>query len=340
MGSAASSSINLYTDANANARDAVPPSEQERRCASAVCRHLAELTGRQWQPGQWLDSGRDSERSPDVRLCEETDSIAMEITRLTAGKRFDEYDYAQSSLYRRLAPTGAGNFTLFPPPLLELPLDGKLMRSLKAPIRAASKSLAVREWGIVLVPREATVRYIHPRNDVPMFCLHAAGDHFDGFSNGIEGAFQLQDGGTPPHQFLTEKCRRSFHDALLRACLESKRNGQAPIEWREEWKIYRGEDAKDGRSGVVVSAFVSDWVESAAIESVDKALGHAKEKFEAKPWGSRAAVALDASEVRGHISPEAFAWAIEELETDQVGPIDVVFLVVGESIRHRRDFGG
>lgn len=316
------------------------PTEQERRCASAVCRHLTEQTGRKWQPGRWLDPGRDSERSPDVRLSDERDNIALEITRLTAGKRFDGYDSAQGSLYRRLAPAGAGTFTLFLPPPLGLPLGKKLKGSLKAAIEVAAMDLPVREWGIVLVPRRATVSYIHPRNDVPMFCLHEAGDHFDGFSNGVEGAFQLQDGGTPPHQFLTEECRRSFHDALLRACLESKRIGQAPIEWHEEWKIYRSEDAKDGWGGVVVSAMAFDWLESAAIESVDKALGHAKEKFQAKPWGNRAAVALDAGEVRGHISPETFVYAIEELDSDQVAPIDVVFLVVGDSVRHRKDFSG
>ena len=323
-----------------NARNAVLPTEQERRCALAVCRYLTEQTGRQWQPSQRLDSGRDSERSPDVWLRGEADNIAMEITQLTAGRRFDDHDYAQYSLYRRLAPAAAGNFTLFPPPLLGLPLDKKLERSLKAPIEAAAKDLAVREWGTVLVPRRATVSYIHPRNDIPMFCLHAANDHFDGFSNGIEGAFQLEDGGTPPHQFLTEERRQSFHDDLLRACRESKRSGQAPVEWHEECQLYRSSDAKDGRGGVVVSAFVADWVESAAIQSVDKALGHANEKFQAKPWGSCAAVALDAGEVRGHISPETFAWAIDELDADQGGPIDVVFLVVGDSVRHRRDFSG
>ncbi len=325
---------------NHDARSAVSPTDQERRCASAVCRHVTEQTDRRWQPDRWLDQGRDAERSPDVRLSDGTDDIALEITRLTAGRRFDDYDYAQYSLYRRLAPTRRANFTLLPPPLLHVPLEKKLARSLKVPIRAATKDLAVGEWGIVLVPRQATVKYVHPRNDIPMFCLHAAGDHFDGFSNGIEGAFQLRDGDTPPHQFLTEECRRSFHVDLLRACLESKRIGQAPIEWHEEWRIYRSEDAKDGEGGILVSAFVADWVESAAIESVDKALAHAKEKFQAKPWGSRAAVALDAGEARGHISPDAFAWAIDELDTDQAAPIDIVFLVVGDSVRHRRDFSG
>ena len=259
-----------------DARNVVSPTNQERRCSSAVCRHLTEQTNQRWQPDRWLDQGSDTERSPDVRLSDGTDEIALEITRLTAGRRFDEYDYAQYSLYRRLAPGGAGNFTLFPPPLLELPLDKKVEHSLKAPIKAATEHLGVRGWGTVLVPRKATVSYIHPRNDLPMFCLHAESDHFDGFSNEVEGAFQLQDGGTPPHQFLTEECRRSFHDALLRACLVSKRSGHAPIEWYEEWRIYRSEDARDGEGGVMVSAFAADWVESAAIESVDKALAHAK----------------------------------------------------------------
>ncbi len=316
------------------------PTEQERRCASAVCRHLTDQTGRQWQPARWLDRGRDSERSPDVLLSDGTNDIALEITRLTAGRRFDDHDNAQYSLYRRLAPAGAGNFTLFPPPLLGLPLDKKLEGFLKAPIEVATKDLPLGGWGTVLVPRRATVNYIHPRNDIPIFCQHAASDHFDGFSNGIEGTFQLQDEGIPPHQFLTEERRQTFYDDLLRACLESKRIGQAPIEWHEEWKIYRSEDAEDGRGGVVVSAFVSDWVESAAIQSVDKAIGHAKEKFQTKRWGSRAAVALDAGEVRGHISPEAFEWAIDELDTYHVEPIDVVFLVLGDSVRHRRDFSG
>lgn len=326
--------------AHTNARNAVSPTEQERRCAFAVCRHLTEQTGQEWRPALWLDQGRDAERSPDVRLSDGTDDIALEITRLTAGRRFHDHDNAQSSLYRRLAPAGAGKFTLFLPPTLGLPLGKKLERSLRGPIVVATRDLPVGEWGIVLVHREATVSYIHPRNDVPMFCMHAARDHFEGFSNGIEGAFQLQDQGTSPHQFLTQERRQAFHDDLLRACRASKRSGQAPIEWHEEWKVYRSEDAGDGRGGVMVSAFVSDWVESAAIQSVDKALDHAKEKFQAKPWGSRTAVALDAGDARGHISPETFAWAIDDLETDQVGPIDVLFLIVGDSVRHSRNFSG
>ncbi len=80
------------------------PSGQERRCASAICRHLSEQVNREWTPDTWLDFGRDAERSPDVLLSDGVNKIAMEITQLTAGQRFEDHDITEYSLHRKLAP--------------------------------------------------------------------------------------------------------------------------------------------------------------------------------------------------------------------------------------------
>lgn len=318
----------------------MPPSEQEQRCASAACRYLVDQATGKWQVAAWLDEGRDGERSPDVLLTDGANQIALEITQLTAGKRFDDYDNAQSSLHRRLAPDRVRNLTLIPPPTLEFPLDKALVRSLKAPIEAAAKDLPIGAWGSVLFPRRATVKYARRHFVNLVACLHAQSDHLKEPSRQVDGVYFLQDEGTPHHQFLTEERQQRFHEDLVRACRESKRASQAVIEWHEEWQLYRSEDSTDGRGGVLVTGAVFDFLEAAAIQSVDKAIGHAKEKFGTSTSSNSAAAAVDAGDQRGHIPLETFEWAINRLTAAEAAPIDVVFLVVGDEVRLCRHFAG
>ena len=148
------------------------PSEQEQRCASAVCRYLEKQTGQRWQLDKWLDQGRDAEPSPDVLLTGGDDAIALEITQLTAGKRFENHDNAQRSLHRKLAPDTVRNFELTPPAPLELPLDPKLIRLLKRSIADAVKDLPVGKFANVLIPQQATVKHLGTHAIDSTFCLH------------------------------------------------------------------------------------------------------------------------------------------------------------------------
>ena len=314
------------------------PSKEERRCASAVCRHLSEQTNREWTPDTWLDLGRDSVRSPDVLLSDGVSKIALEITQLTAGQRFESHDRAEYSLHRKLAPDRTRSLTLFPPPTLELPLDKKLVRSLKAPIKTAADTLRVGGWSSVLMPRRATIRYLGPHSFGYVFCHHGDDHHLEGLERRIEGIYCLEDGGSPHHQFISEQRLLEFREDLVRLCRESEQSGQATIKWREEWPIYRGQDSTDGNGGVFLSVVVAGFLEAAAIESVDKAIQHAKAKFQNGASGTRNAVALDANKQRGHLTIQTFELAIKRLAASDTAPLDVVFLVGGDEVQYRRDF--
>lgn len=83
----------------------------------------------------------------------------------------------------------------------------------------------------------------------------------------------------------------------------------------------------------VPAEMVADSLESAAIESVNKALRSAREKFEAKRWAARTAVALHAGEQQHQLSPASFETAIAGLKAASVEPLNLVFFVKGEHVR-------
>ena len=134
----------------------------------------------------------------------------------------------------------------------------------------------------------------------------------------------LDDDG-PPHQFLSHKSRLSFHRALKRASVESTRAGKAAVSWLEEWNLLRHEDAAGG--GVSVTAVVTDFLESAARESVTKSISAARKKFEAKQWAAHLAVALHADEQQREVPLSFYADAITDLKAADLQPLQSVFLV-------------
>ena len=315
-------------------------SKQESRCAATVCRHLSEQTNREWTPDTWLDLARDTECSLDVLLSDGVDKIALEITQLTAGRRFESHSNAKHSLYRKLAPDRTRTFTLSPPPTLELPLHKKLIRSLKDPIKTAADSLRLGGRSSVLIPRRATIKYLRPNSFGYIFCHHADDSHLCGVERWIDGIYRLEDGGSPHHRFVTEQRLLEFREDLVRVCHARKQTGQATINWREEWPIHRGRDSTEGKGGVFLTSVTAGFLEVAAIESVDKAIQHAKAKFQSWTSGIRKAAALDASNQRGHLSIQTFEWAIERPTVSDIAPLDAVFLVGDDEVQNRRDFGG
>ena len=105
------------------------------------------------------------------------------------------------------------------------------------------------------------------------------------------------------------------------------------MTWIEEWALQRDRDPEAGKGGVLIVAAVGDFVESAAIRSVEKALCAAKKKFRGREWSGRAAVALHTGRQQDKVSPALFAQAIASLESAHVAPLDLVFLVDGDEVR-------
>lgn len=304
----------------------MPPSEQEWRCVEAVCRYLRETSGDTWRIADWLDDRHVDEPSPDVLLTDGTRTLAVEVKQLTDGEAFDGYDRAQQSLYERLAPNATGVYTLIPPPLVTLPLSPTLVSQMKTRIATAAIRLQVGGSAKVSVPREATLRFVSQSDVGVVLCQHPQSDEVRAVSPEVAGVYFLEDDG-PPHQFLSDESRLSFCRAVMRASTESMRAGRATVSWFEEWDLLRHEDAVEGEGGVIVTAVVTDFLESAAMESVATAISAAKKKFKAKQWAARSAVALHAGEQQHQVSLTFYVDAITGLKAADVQPVQSVFLV-------------
>ena len=317
----------------------MPSSEQERQCVQAICHHLKRTLGVDWEVDRWLDDEYPDQRSPDVLLTDGSNNIAIEIKRLTDGDTFQEYEEAQQSLYKGLAPDRGRSFALVPPPSIRLPLTRALVRKLRARVAAAASGLDIGETATVSVPRQATVRYF-PRSDGGIIhCSHARSDEFLAVSREVSGAYFVEEDDGPDHQFLSEESRTQFRQILIKACLRSQQVGHAQMKWCEDWALQRGQDPIEGEGGVHVIAATADFLESAAIRSVEKAVCAAKKKFGAAEWAGRTAVALHAGEQQRELSPLLLEAAIDRLEASDVEPLDSVFFVSGTDVREF-DFTG
>ena len=311
----------------------MPATEQERRCLSAICEYLKQTSGRDWQVKHWLDDRHHNERNPDALLTDGTDDIAIEIKQLTDGDTFHTHHRSQESLFERLAPNPTRTYVLFPPPSLRLPLDHEWVKRIKSRIAIAVAELRVGDAVVLPIPRRATVRFCGQFDVGLVFCEHARSDEVSAVSPGVDGLFILEDGGEPDHQFLSEESRSEFRRALKQTCEDSILDGRAVIEWCEEWTLQRDRDSADGEAGVLVITAVADFLESAAIESVEKEIQAARKKFAARTWAERTAVALHAGEQQHELTPALFEAAIDRLEAADLHPLDSVFLVKGEQVR-------
>ena len=310
----------------------MPSREQELRCVEAVCCFLTRETGAAWQTVGWPDDLHQGEPSPDVLLTDGKDNLAVEIKRLTDGEEFDEYFGAQESLYTSLAPNGTGVYTLIPPALVRFPLDKKLVHNISKNIARAAVGLQVGHRMNLPIPRRAPVKFM-PRSDMGgVFCQHAHQGEVRAVSPGVTGLYLLEDDG-PSHQFLSDDRRLAFHREIRRACTASRKNGKATAAWSEEWELLRHGDEAEGQGGVEVMAFAADFLESAAIKSVAKAISAAREKFGTKKWAERSAVALHAGELWDQVPLALYADAIRELKAADVHPLDEIFLVRGSLVR-------
>ncbi len=311
----------------------MPSSRHERQCIQAICQHLQRTLGDGWEVDRWLDDEYPNQRSPDVLLTDGSNSIAIEIKRLTDGDTFHEYEEALQSLYQGLAPDRDRNFTLLPPPSIRLPLGRALVRKLRPRVAAAASGLDADETATVSVPRQATVRY-YPRSDGGFIhCSHARSDEFLAVSPEVSGAYFVEEDDGPDHQFLSDESRAQFRQILIRACARSQQRGHAQMQWCEDWELQRGQDSTEGKGGVHVVAATADFVESAAKRSVEKAVCSAKTKFGAVEWAGRTALALHAGEQQHKLSPSLLEAAIDRLRPSDLQPIDSVFFVDGTDVR-------
>ena len=87
-----------------------------------------------------------------------------------------------------------------------------------------------------------------------------------------------------------------------------------------------------------MAAIVFDFLESAAKESVNKAIGDAKRKFESRGWANHAVVALHAGEQQFELSLPTIKETISGMTAEEIRPIDLIFLVEDKHVI--ANFGG
>ena len=318
----------------------MPHTEQEQRCADAVCRHLANDSNHRWRVQSWLDESCDSGPSPDALLSDGSEQVALEIKQLTDGSPFHEYGVASYSLYKGLHPNqhNQRQLVLYPPLSIRIPLDQKLVKLLRRRIADANREIPVGASRIVKIPRRGTVEFIRPSDRGFIACRHVKREYLQAPSAMVEGIYFLRDTESFDHQFLTDECRTRFQLELVRACAMSRIIGEATIEWSEEWRLERLADVAEGQGGVSVIAFTAGFLESAAIESVNCAISKAKSKFQIGLNYSRIAVALHAKEQQSEVPLSCFESAIAALTATDVHPVDLLYLVCGNQVQVCRSF--
>jgi len=287
----------------------------------------------EWRVEDWLDEGHPNEPSPDVILTDGCESVAVEIKQLTDGDTFRPHRNSLRSLDNQLALDSPHNYVVIQQPFLVLPRDYQWIKKSKLRSAAAALELRVGESAIVPVRRRATVRFLDGFDRGLVVCQHQRSDEVIALSGEVDGCYLLQDAGEPEHQFLTEETHSAFKQRLRKACEASRRNGEATIEWSEEWELQRVSDSSEGVGRVSVIVPVADFEEAAAIESVKKEINSARRKFESKDWAKRNAVALHAGQQQSVIAPSLFESAIERMDAVEVKPLDSVFLVAGTRVR-------
>ena len=312
----------------------MPPTEQEQRCAEAICRYLTEQANRVWGVQRWLDEDDEEKRSADVLLSDGFEGLMVEITRMTDGPEFSTHDNSLESLYRRLAPDSVRSYCLFLPPPHILRLEPKQVSSLKRSIESAAKGLRIGGKTSVVVHWQGTVKFLRDADVGYVTCSHVDDSAVVSASPLVSGVYILEDETDYCHQFLSEERRSEFHQVLASACNESKQGSPEPVRWEEEWELQRFEDSAEGEGGVMVIAVVAEFLESAAIQSVYKALRHGKGKFCGNNGLTKAAVALHAGERQHILSLQQYEVAIGGLSAADVRPLDLVFLVNGDRV-HR-----
>ncbi|MCY3567902.1 MAG: hypothetical protein OXH38_04705 [Chloroflexi bacterium] len=309
------------------------PTEQERRCIDAVLSHLCRTTQTPWQVDDWPDDRHPNEPSPDALLTDGREDLALEIKQLTDGDTFHDHENSLRSLHRRLTLDTPRNYVVIEQPFLVLPRDFEWIG--RTGIRRAARALEidVGETAIVPVRRRSTVRFLDGSDLRLVVCQHQRSEEVTALSDRVDGCFLLEDAEQPEHQFLTERARLVFRRRLAQACWAARRDGEATIEWSEEWVLRRLRDSSEGMGKVSIVAPVAEFEEAAAIEGVRNAIHAARRKFDSRNWAQRSAVALHAGEQQSVVELSLFEAAIDRLNAADLQPLDLVFLVAGMRVR-------
>ena len=313
----------------------MPLSDQERRCAEAVRNYLTEKTGRTWRvQDEWNADLETATPSFDTLLSDGGESLLVEITRLTDGPEFSRHNESVQSLYQSLSPNQAARYGLYLPPPYVLRLDPPHVKQLKRGIKRAAVGLSFGDKVPVRVSRRGILKFMREAKPGYIACHHGDSWPLSEFSSETDGVYFLKDDSIYEHQLLTTDCRSEFQRRLARASPRSRETGQVRVEWQEEWELQRLQDSAEGDGGVIVTSFVADYEESAAIRSVRQALEHGKKKLQRASDGAKSAVALHAGEHQHTLSLRQYENAISRLSAGDVWPLDAVFLVGGDRV-HR-----
>lgn len=311
----------------------MPLSRQERRCIRLVCRHLEQTIGGTWRtkPGPsliWRVRGRQpTPPTPETVIYDRERTAAVEVKQLTGTLGWNSYLAAYVSLRRSLSPLSGGRYLLDLALGVTLPLDERLLKTLRKQIRAHAPTISLGETRALKFKRRGEVRCANSVGAGLVFCEH--NEHtVREVGPLVTGAYQLADGGWE-HQFVTSQGEADFQSKLAAACTRAAVEGAVSFEWEEEWGLTRLE----GPDGVIVPAVHgAEDVGAGVAAIVAQMITQARLKF-AERWADRHIVVLDMQDIIRWLGGKRMVTvALDELNASAFDGIDSVLLADGGRI--------
>ena len=130
------------------------------------------------------------------------------------------------------------------------------------------------------------------------------------------------------HSFVTAEAEDAFVEALAAVCERCVRDGEAMVDWIEEWKIIRGEDGDGQVDLIVVTNAREVWSSNA--EAVDLVLDSALQKFRACRWADYHVIVLDLEGIM--LKTELILEVIRGYDDDSLRVADLILVADGDEL--------
>lgn len=310
----------------------MPLTKRELDTALKVCRLLEKITGARWvlPDGLTPDDLDPVNKTPDT-LAESAagGTAAIEIRGLTGDDIVNAYRSSILSLEKRLMPSFGGAYELVPAGLVDLPFEGRFMRSLKSKIEKHARGMAAESEVRIPVSREAMLIMTGNSGPGSILCRrHNSASLWAEVRQRVVGQFFLNDGQLADPDLLDDAERKEFIETVVNACDELSRSGQQRASkvcaFSEYWLLRRVSDDEPGGVQVITPSRALD------LQPLNRRAAHAmvhkaQEKFSTRRWADLHIIALDRQS--GLITERWVREALSELDPDDLEECDLIVFV-------------
>lgn len=280
--------------------------------------------------GPTLDDLNPRSRSPEVAVSNGSLSGAIEVTGLRGGSVWNDHSVSLKSLRVALQPSRPGLYMLSPAIDFRLPVSKRVVTQLKQQIDLASGLLRdAGDKASVLVPRSAKIQVANLRRPGLVFCSHhSMNDVLQLASERVDGAFWLVDDGELEHCFRTDDGRLAAAERIAAACRRAALGEVVEAAWDDEWELTLVDPSANGVRVLSVTAAIS--VPGMVADAVTGAVAVKRRKFTGRRWADIHLLVMDA---QFPLMPSDYAaFALSQLEDEELAGLDVVLLACGDSV--------